>query len=89
MNGIGFRVVMADQQQNDDYSNYVDDANGGGQAGNVYYDDAYAADHNSYGNDDGALSYSYDASDNSIYSAGDESITYWTDYAILPKRCIT
>jgi hypothetical protein len=22
------------------------------------------------------------------YGAGDDIITYWTDYAILPKRCI-
>ena len=25
---------------------------------------------------------------NSDYSQGDDYIKYWTDYAILPKRCI-
>jgi hypothetical protein len=27
-------------------------------------------------------------SDGSSYSAGNDYIKYWTDYAILPKRCI-
>jgi hypothetical protein len=50
------------------------------------------------GNDDGANAAADDAYDqyyenNGVrnwdgYGAGDVSITYWTDYAILPKRCI-
>jgi hypothetical protein len=50
------------------------------------------------GNDDGANAAADDAYDqyyesNGVrnwdgYGAGDDAITYWTDYAILPKRCI-
>lgn len=43
------------------------------------------------GNDDGAYEQYYES--NGVrnwdgFGAGDNSITYWTDYAILPKRCI-
>ena len=39
--------------------------------------------------DDAAQAYYYDnLQNNGDYSAGDDTITYWTDYAILPKRCI-
>ena len=51
----------------------------------AYNDDQAAAD------DDANNAYSnyYDSSQyNGAFSAGDDTITYWTDYAILPKRCI-
>lgn len=38
--------------------------------------------------DDGAAAYQNDYNDGRGYSAGDDYIKYWTDYAILPKRCI-
>ena len=45
-------------------------------------DDAY--------NDDAAQQYYYaNLNQNDTYfSAGDAYIKYWTDYAIIPKRCI-
>jgi len=51
----------------------------------AYYDDQAVA------NDDANNAYNnyYDSSQyNGAFSAGDDTITYWTDYAILPKRCI-
>lgn len=68
-------LVKAEQQQaNDDYNNYN-------------ADDAAAADDGN--NDDAEQTYYYDnIYSNADYSAGDDTITYWTDYAILPKRCI-
>jgi len=30
----------------------------------------------------------YDGNDYNAYYEGDDYIKYWTDYAILPKRCI-
>lgn len=61
-----------------------------------YGDDAAQYDDYSYNADDAANgddaqeAYYYDnIYSNSDYSAGDDSITYWTDYAVLPKRCIT
>lgn len=66
-------IVTAEQQANDDYNNYNDDA--------------AAADDD--GDDDAEQAYYYDnIYSNADYSAGDDSITYWTNYAILPKRCI-
>eukprot|EP00535_Pseudo-nitzschia_heimii_P010158 CAMPEP_0197183830 /NCGR_PEP_ID=MMETSP1423-20130617/8454_1 /TAXON_ID=476441 /ORGANISM="Pseudo-nitzschia heimii, Strain UNC1101" /LENGTH=382 /DNA_ID=CAMNT_0042634465 /DNA_START=305 /DNA_END=1453 /DNA_ORIENTATION=- len=49
-------------------------------------------DYNYNGGDDdvaAAQAYYYDnLENNGDFSAGDDTITYWTDYAILPKRCI-
>jgi len=69
-------IILAEQQDDDD--------NGGAQ-GN---DDDAAAENNN--NDDAAEAYYYDnVESEGDYSQGDDdSITYWTDYAILPKRCI-
>jgi hypothetical protein len=40
-------------------------------------------------NDDAAAQYNNNYNmDNADFSAGDDFIKYWTDYAILPKRCI-
>ena len=40
-------------------------------------------------NDDAAQAYYYDNVQNDgDYSGDDYAIQYWTDYAILPKRCI-
>jgi hypothetical protein len=54
------------------------------------YQEAQADD--AAGDDDAAEEYYYDNvnydNDNSEYGAGDDYIKYWTDYAILPKRCI-
>ena len=65
--------VVAEQQVYDDAAVQGDDA-------------AQAA------NDDGAAEeyeYYYDTTDyGGDFSAGDDTIQYWTDYAILPKRCI-
>ena len=52
----------------------------------------YGDDYNDGGDDDAAAAaqaYYYDnLENNGDFSAGDDTITYWTDYAILPKRCI-
>ena len=51
------------------------------------YDDAYAVDDNA--NDDGNdYYYASTNQDSTMFSAGDDYIKYWTDYALLPKRCI-
>jgi hypothetical protein len=50
-----------------------------------YYDSTYAGDDANNGDatdDDGMQSY------NDNYANDDGSITYWTEYALLPKRCI-
>ena len=50
-----------------------------------YYDNAYAdddANNVDATDDDGMQSY------NDNYANDDGSITYWTEYALLPKRCI-
>lgn len=68
-------VAVVESEQNDyDYDDYNNNYNddGGG-------DDAVAAAQSNY----------YDnLQNNGAFSAGDDTITYWTDYAILPKRCI-
>lgn len=53
------------------------------------YDDLYNGDdgnayNNRGGDDDGMQSYNNKYS----YQKGDDYIKYWTEYAILPKRCI-
>jgi len=55
-----------------------------------YNDDAAAADDGAAAGDDGAVAYGDDGADSRYdgYGAGDDYIKYWTDYAILPKRCI-
>ena len=55
-------------------------------AGEQYYNDADEA----VGDDDAANRYYYANlnQDQGYFSAGDEYIKYWTDYAILPKACI-
>ena len=41
------------------------------------------------GDDAAAQEYYYDnIQNNGDFSQGDDYIKYWTDYAILPKRCI-
>lgn len=55
-----------------------------------HFPSSVVADDGANGNDDDAEGY-YD--NNEItnwdgFGAGDDTITYWTDYAILPKRCI-
>lgn len=70
---IAGAVVMAEQADYD--YNYGDDYNNN----NGGDDDAAAA----------AQAYYYDnLENNGDFSAGDDTITYWTNYAILPKRCI-
>lgn len=71
-------IILAEQQDD----GYDDD---GGAQGN---DDDAAAENNN--NDDAAQAYYYDnvESDGDYSQGDDDSITYWTDYAILPKRCI-
>jgi len=77
--------VVAEQQANDDAYAAYDDAY-------AAYDDAAAAQEDDaavQNNDDAAQSYYYDNVQNDgDYSAGDDAIKYWTNYAILPKRCI-
>jgi hypothetical protein len=48
----------------------------------AYADDAYANDDANNADDDGMQSY------NNNYANDDDSIKYWTEYALLPKRCI-
>jgi hypothetical protein len=76
-------TVSADQGNDDAYQAgddaQADDAQGDdAQGDDAQQDDAYQAD-----GDDAAY---YD--DGSGFSAGDTYIKYWTDYAVLPKRCI-
>jgi hypothetical protein len=73
-------TVSADQDYDDAYQAGDDAAEGDdAQGDDAQGDDAQQA------NDDDASQY-YD--DGSGFSAGDDYIKYWTDYAILPKRCI-
>ncbi|KAL3922569.1 MAG: hypothetical protein SGILL_002134 [Bacillariaceae sp.] len=66
------RVALSDQAA------YDDDA-----ANAAANDDAANA------NDDAQQEYYYDnLQNNGDYSQGDDYIKYWTDYAMLPKRCI-
>jgi len=76
---LGTPFIILAEQQDDGYD---DD---GGAQGN---DDDAAAENNN--NDDAAQAYYYDnvESDGDYSQGDDDSITYWTDYAILPKRCI-
>ena len=55
-----------------------------------YYDDAAQQQDDGVGNDDGAQNYYYNnvQQSNGFFSAGSDYIKYWTDYAILPMRCI-
>ena len=70
---LGGSVVVAEQEA-DDYNDYDAQDDGNAAAAN---------------NDDAEQAYYYDnIYSNSDFSAGDDTITYWTDYAILPKRCI-
>jgi hypothetical protein len=69
-----------------------------GDDGAYQQDDAYAANGDDgaqqqddvVADDDAADQYYYANlnQDNGYFSAGDDYIKYWTDYAILPKRCI-
>ncbi len=62
---------------NNDYQNYNYDNNN------------YNYDEEENNQDDAEQAYYYNnIYSNSDFSAGDDTITYWTDYAILPKRCI-
>ena len=69
----------------DDYAYY----NNGDDGGN---DDGAAAanDDDNYNNNGGDDRYQNNVvyNDDMAFSAGDDYIKYWTDYAILPKRCI-
>ena len=74
---------------------YNDDANNKNNSYAAYnaYDDQQANDgygDDAVGDDAGAQQYYYANlnQDNSVFSAGNDYIKYWTDYAILPKRCI-
>lgn len=53
-----------------------------------YYNDD--ANQYNYNGDDAADKYYYANmhQDDNSFSAGDDYIKYWTEYAILPKRCI-
>jgi hypothetical protein len=65
-------ITVSAEQQVDD--------DGGAQGDDLYDDAAAAANY-----DDAAVAYN---DDGTYAQADDDSITYWTDYAILPKRCI-
>jgi hypothetical protein len=93
-----FLVVRSAFANDDGYTNkyqnyqdwenqYYQNQNGGG--GDDYYnDDGGQADEaavDGYYNDN---SNSYE-NNGSGYQQGSDYIKYWTDYAILPKRCIT
>jgi hypothetical protein len=56
----------------------------------AYGDDAAQQQDDAVGNDDGAQNYYYNnvQQSNGFFSAGSDYIKYWTDYAILPMRCI-
>ncbi len=81
-------MVAADQG----YYNNGDDANqmANGDDGYVANADDAAQQDDAVGNDDAAQSYYYNNvnQDSGMFSAGDNYIKYWTDYAILPMRCI-
>jgi hypothetical protein len=67
-------VVFASAGNQGNY-NYDDD-DGAAGTDDLANDDAYG------GNDDGAQTY------NGIFGNSGDYIKYWTDYALLPKRCI-
>lgn len=76
-----------------DQGYYNDDAytyNAGDDGYVANADDAAYQQDDAVGDDDGAQQYYYANlnQDNGYYSAGDDYIKYWTDYAILPQRCI-
>jgi len=56
----------------------------------VYGEQNYNDDANAAANGDAADKYYYANlnQDKGYFSAGNEYIKYWTDYAILPKACI-
>jgi len=68
----------------EDGAYYSDDDNANNNNNNNAADDDGNA---AAGNDDGMQSYNY-AYQNDGQSSGDDYIKYWTEYAILPKRCI-
>ena len=77
---VGAEDQYTDDAQQYDYDNYDNYDN------NYNVDDAAAQENG----DDAVDEYYYDnIYSNGDYSAGDDVITYWTDYAVLPKRCIT
>lgn len=55
-----------------------------------YNDDANYQNYDADGDEDAAEKYYYANmhQDDTSFSAGDDYIKYWTDYALLPKRCI-
>ena len=78
-------IVVADD--------YAYNNNGGGDDDGGGNDDGNNANANDDGNanangDDAVQRYQNNANDDAMFSAGDDYIKYWTDYAILPKRCI-
>ena len=60
------------------------------QGNYAYGDDAAQQQDDGVANDDGAQNYYYNnvQQSNGFFSAGNDYIKYWTDYAILPMRCI-
>ena len=88
LGAVSFVGAEQYQQYNDDaqeynnYNNYNDNYN---NYNNYNADDAAAQE----AEEEAEQEYYYDnIYSNADYSAGDDVITYWTDYAILPKRCI-
>lgn len=61
-----------------------------GDDGYANADDAAQQQDDANANDDAAQNYYYNNvnQNNGMFSAGDDYIKYWTDYAILPMRCI-
>lgn len=61
----------------------VDDAYQGAGDDDYYNDDGAAVADSAYYEDDNQGNY-----DNYYYEEGEDYIQYWTDFAILPKRCV-
>ena len=75
---VSLPSIRADDAAGDDYYYQAAAGDDAGQ------DDDYAAQA-----DDAMQNYYYDnLNDDDAYGAGDDYIKYWTDYALLPKRCI-
>ena len=77
-------TVLSASARAEDYAN-----------GYEYGNDDQAAAEAYYGNDDQVQAYQqekyangFDVNNNAELTQGDDYIKYWTDYALLPKRCI-
>lgn len=93
VNNCHFIFVVGEQQQNDNEGYYYYNNDAQQQESYYYNDDGANNNDDGSNNDDAQQAYYYinvqfDDDKGYSQSSNDDAITYWTDYAILPKRCI-